>query len=90
MRELIAQLEELLAQTDIPHSEVRDIVETLEARDSVLNSLQTFVESGYRDEFEATLSFDEQEQYRQVFELDASERFGFFGGDEESAFSHDQ
>lgn len=90
MRELLARLEELLAQTDASHREVRDIMETLEATDTVTQAMQSFIESGYRDEFEETLSFEEQEQYRAVFELDSNETFGsLFPDDEESAYSRD-
>lgn len=91
MRELLARLEELLAQTDAPQSEVRNIVEAIEARDTVMNAMQSFIESQYRDEFEETLSFEEQEQYRTVFELDSGTTFGesVFGDSEESLFHSD-
>lgn len=71
MGELIARLELLLGQTDAEHSEIRDLIEQLEDRETVQNAMQSFIESQYRDEFEATLSFDEQEVYRTVFELDS-------------------
>jgi hypothetical protein len=88
MHETLARLEELLAQTDAPQSEIRSMIEQIEAREVVSNAMQAFIESQYRDEFEETLSFEEQEQYRQVFELDSNEGLGMWG-DEESGFSRD-
>lgn len=70
MRDLTDHLEELLAQTDTPHKEVRSIIREIETQWELLQLMQSFIESEYRGEFEDTLSYEDQERYRNFFELD--------------------
>lgn len=58
-----------------------EAADKLESQSELLKALGEFV-AQYRDEFEESLSYEQQEQYREYFGLDHAPR-GLFGHDED-------
>lgn len=79
MDELIDQLREAAA-VGPDGNLLNAAADALETQGELLQVLGEFV-GQYRDEFEESLSYEQQEQYRNYFDLDHSAR-GYFGADD--------
>jgi hypothetical protein len=73
--ELVQDLRSIM--NDQLDEDAQEIIERaivgIELRDELLDTMNTFIESEYRAEFEETISEDEQEQYREFFELSSGD-----------------
>jgi hypothetical protein len=77
-QELIDKLESILDEVDGDvRAVVQEAIDGIALRNDLMATMNEFIESEYRGEFEDTLDHSTQEQYRDFFELDVRESDDF-------------